>query len=197
MTDPSRAELLEHALEMSARGWRVLPLHYPTGDGCSCVVDGPVDARCDRQGKHPIARGGLSCATTDRVRIRRWWARRPWNVGVATGGGLLVLDIDPRHAGDVSLDALEAAHGELPRGVVACTGGGGLHLWYRYDVATGRVPCSVGKLGAGLDVRADGGLVVAPPSVHESGRLYGWELSSDPADVPLGDAPAWLLALGD
>jgi len=74
--------------------------------------------------------------------------------------------------------------------VEACTGGGGRHLLFRVD---GHVPCSVGKLGRGVDVRGDGGLIVAAPSVHASGRAYGWELSSDPAEVEVADAPAWLV----
>jgi len=189
----AREELLAAALSYAARGWSVLPLHYPTGDGCSCVVEGgAVTERCRDEGKHPVVSGGGS---RDPERIRRWWARKPWNVGVATGDGLLVVDVDPRHAGDVGLEALEATHGRLPLGVEACTGGGGRHLLYRYDVAGGRVPCSAGKLGPGLDVRASGGLIVAPPSVHASGGVYAWELSSDPAECEMVDAPAWLLAL--
>ncbi len=198
----NREALLEAALGYAARGWRVLPLHYPTGDGCSCVVErGGVDARCAHEGKHPAVKGGVASATVDPEKIRRWWARRPWNVGIATGAGvregasLVVVDVDPRHAGDIGLDELEAAHERLPPSVEACTGSGGRHLFYRYDPAGGRVPCSVAKLGAGVDVRGDGGLVVAPPSVHPSGRTYGWELSSDPAELDVVEAPTWLLTL--
>ncbi len=194
----TRDELLAAALSYAARGWRVVPLHYPTGDGCSCVVErAGVDARCPHEGKHPALRGGVTAGSVDPEKIRRWWASKPWNVGICTGAGtargLLVVDVDPRHAGDVGLDEFEHQHGRLPPTVEACTGGGGRHLLFAYDPATGRVPCSASKLGPGVDVRADGGLIVAPPSMHPSGRAYGWELSSDPAEVPVVDAPPSLL----
>lgn len=191
----TREELLAAALSYAAVGWRVVPLHYPTGDGCSCLSERGVDERCHDQGKHPAVKGGARAGTTDADRIRRWWAKRAWNVGICTGDGLLVVDIDPRHAGDIGLEWIEAKHGRLPVCVEALTGGRGRHLFFRYDPASGRVPCSAGKLGAGVDVRADGGLVVAPPSVHECGRVYGWELSGDPAEADVEDAPPWLLAL--
>ena len=167
----------------------MLPLRCPNGVGCSCVVDGPVGARCAGHDKPPATRHGAKDATTDRARIRRWWSRRRWNLGVATGGGVLVLDIDPRHAGDVALDTLEAAHGCLPRGVVACAKSGGS------TCGSATTPLAVASRAArGRSGRAstcaEGGLVVAPPPVHASGRTYGWELSSDPEDVALDDAPA-------
>ncbi len=131
--------------------------------------------------------------------ITAWYARSPRaNVGIVTGegSGLVVLDIDPRHGGDASLAALEQRHGPLPATVVALTGGGGRHVYFGHPGETMRN--KVG-LAPGIDLRGDGGLVVAPPSYHPSGRRYAWQPGHHPDDMPLAPLPAWLhdLALGD
>jgi hypothetical protein len=113
-------------------------------------------------------------------------------VAIRTGveSGLLVLDVDVPEGGAGALAALERAHGKLPMTATVLTGGGGQHLYFRH---TGQeVRNSAGRLGVGIDVRADGGYVVAPPTVHESGRHYVWTRSLD--RQPLADPPAWLLA---
>jgi hypothetical protein len=104
------------------------------------------------------------------------------NIGIATGAtaGLIVLDEDPQKGGTESLAALEAKYGPLPSTVEALTGGDGRHLYLRHPGPGMEVPSSVGKLGPGLDIRADGGYVIAPPSTHRSGRSYEWEVLHQP-----------------
>ena len=100
------------AAGLAGRGWPVMPCHHPVDDGCSC---GHAD--CASPGKHPRTRHGLQQATTDSGTIRRWWRRWPEaNVAVRTGArpdgaGVVVIDIDPAHGGDIALAALEAEHG--------------------------------------------------------------------------------------
>jgi len=115
------------------------------------------------------------------------------NLGLATGAasGLLVLDVDPAHGGTESLRALLNAHGvDVPETVTAATGGDGTHYYFRADGAS--FPSSAGRLGSGLDIRAEGGYVVAPPSLHLSGQPYEWAFPLSPDDVPLASVPAWL-----
>jgi hypothetical protein len=138
---------------------------------------------------------GVKEATTDKETVRRWWTQRPdANVGIATGvvSGIVVLDVDPRHGGDRSLAGFECQHGLLPKTVVAITGGGGRHLFFAY-------PCVVVRnaigLAPGLDVRGDGGYVIAPPSRHETGQLYRWVPGQSPSDVVPAECPQWLRAL--
>ncbi len=124
--------------------------------------------------------------------VARWWARWPdANLGIVTGSvsGLLVLDLDPDKGGRASLAALEAEFGRLPATLEVATGGGGRHYYFRHP--GGRVACAVG-LRPGLDLRGDGGYVVAPPSIHPSGRAY---LTVSPPSVEPAPAPAWLPAL--
>jgi putative DNA primase/helicase len=142
------------------------------------------------RGKVPLSANGLKDATTELARVDQWW-QRSWpgaNVGIRTGAGLLVLDVDPRDGGDDSLHELEREHGELPRTVQVVTGSGGAHYWFKCGEP---IRNSAGRLGPGIDIRGDGGYVVAPPSRHESGRLYEWE--NDPDETPLAPAPTWLL----
>ena len=182
------AARLDAALCYAARGWPVLALHTVLQDG-SCTCNGR--ARCSA-GKHPRWNRGLNEATLDPDRIRAWGRR--WeqsNIGIRTGAvsGLVVLDIDPRHGGDQTLQSLEQIHGPLEHTVECLTGGGGRHLYFAHP--GGKVPNSSGRLGPGLDVRGDGGYVVAPPSIHPRG-YYQWKVS--PKDVAeLAPTPSWLL----
>jgi len=174
--------LLVEALADAKRGWAILPLEPGKKTPHGALVP-----------------HGLLDATTDTVAIKRWWKLTPdAGIGIRTGAvsGLVVLDIDPRHGGDESLLELEGQHGTLPETVTALTGGGGQHAFFLHPGPTVLIRNSV-RLGglAGLDVRADGGYVVAPPSRHPNGRAYAWELSSHPDDIPLAVLPDWLREL--
>jgi hypothetical protein len=119
----------------------------------------------------------------------RWAAASPEaNIGIACGPAsrLLVLDIDPRNGGDASLEVLEAELGVLPHTVQANTGGGGFHLFFRATFGH-RLR---GKVGSGVDVKFAGGYVVAPPSIHASGRAYAWAAGRSPSELPLAELPA-------
>lgn len=164
----------EAALDYLARGWSVIP----------------VQAR----GKRPLIPWQIyqqRAATADDV--REWFARWPnAGVGVVTGAvsGLVVLDVDPRHGGDDSLAALEHAHGPLPETVEAVSGGGGRHLYFAHP--HGHVH-NRAALAAGIDLRGDGGFVVAPPSAHPSGRPYHWRGGHAAGRRALALLPRWLL----
>ncbi len=179
------SHMLQSALGYARRGWRVFPLHGIVNGRCTC---GRRD--CSSAGKHPLVRHGLKEAATEAARIHEWWRRWPLaNIGLASGktSGIVVIDIDlPR-----ALPSLDQLVHKLPSTLTGCTGGGGLHLIYRGNCAdlrctTSQVP-GIGPL-IGVDVRADGGYIVAPPSTHRSGTRYTW---LDP-NVEIADAPGWL-----
>jgi Bifunctional DNA primase/polymerase, N-terminal len=111
---------------------------------------------CESGGKRPLTYNGFWEATTNVRRVKAWWDRWPAaNMGVPTGerSGLLVLDVDPRDGGPQSLVALERQNGPLPSTVRSRTGGGGVHVFFRYP-AEKEVRNSAGWLGPGLDVGA-------------------------------------------
>lgn len=179
--------LMDAALKYAKRCWPVLPLHTPTGDGCSC--GNPL---CKKIGKHPRTPSGLSDATVDQELIRRWWTKWPdANIGILTGAksGLIVIDLDNAGGknGEQNFAAMAQAHGGTPETLIAKTGSGGKHLALKHP----NVPIknSVGKLAPGVDVRADGAYIVAAPSAHASGQPYRWLNEGH----ELADAPEWLL----
>jgi predicted transcriptional regulator len=139
----------------------------------------------------PKSKGGRGYldATTDPDQIRRWWTRWPnANIGIPTGErtGLLVLDVDAEKNGFTSLDALEKKHEPLPETTTVKTGGGGMHVYLDYPTGSG-IRNSTGQVGAGLDMRGEGGYVVAPPSRTHKGPYA--VLNRFPRAAP----PKWLL----
>src|SRR5262249_32098286 len=146
-------------------------------------------------GKHPMRRlvpHGLHDATNDTATVERWWRSCTHaNIGIRTGGasGLVVLDVDDE-AGRLALRGLVAANGRFEARWVR-TGSGGWHAYFAHPGSP--VRNSAGRLGEGLDVRGDGGYVVAPPSVHQSNRRYRWARPDDSAELPL--MPGWLVEL--
>ncbi|THJ44737.1 bifunctional DNA primase/polymerase [Candidatus Frankia alpina] len=157
-----RLSLRHAALFYAGLGWPVVPVASP-------------DAAVARPGKQPLVRDWPSVASTSPGQIRAWWERWPdANVGIVTGprSGLGVLDLDVDKGGVASLSALESRVGCLPGTVTVVTGSGGAHLYYRHP----GVPLlsAADVYGPGLDVRGDGGLVVAPPSRHPCGHRYAW-----------------------
>ncbi len=148
---------------------------------------------CRMRGKDPLTKHGVKEASKDPATIRAWWKRWPKaNIAIATGAasGIVVLDADEKVGGRETLATLEEENGRLPEAPTVLTGGGGLHVYF-HDPSG--VRNSAGALGLGLDVRADGGYVIAPPSIHPNGSKYAWEVSSRIDDVTLPDVPAWLL----
>jgi hypothetical protein len=182
----STSPLLEAALNHAARGRKVIPLHTFAEGLCTC--ESPT---CGSPAKHPLTPNGVHGATTDETTIRRWWQEADIaNVGVATGQGLLVLDIDAKHGGLESLARLEADHGPLPTTPTVSTGGGGRH--YYFGLPEGETVGNRAGIASGVNIRADGGYVVAPPSLHASGRRYEW---LTPPNTPTAEPPAWLMAI--
>ena len=155
--------------------------------------------------KHPygkLAPNGSLSATTETGVIKHWWGylAPEANLGVVTNR-LVVVDVDPRHGGDKSFRALEAEHGEIPKTWRVITGGGdgGEHILFAcrdgIEVANVVAEQTIDPpLGRGIDIRARGGYIVAPPSRHISGRVYAWSVDHHPQDVPLAPAPDWLIA---
>ena len=161
--------LLEAALANATRGWPVFPCHTPLEDACSCQKG----KDCSRIGKHPRTTNGLKDATTDEERIRHWWTKWPdANIGLVAGhiSGLVILDVDGQKNGYKSLVALEQHYGALPETVMQSTGRGS-HIFFAHPGV--RITNDVEKkLGPGLDIRGDGGYIIAAPSLHVSRKRY-------------------------
>ena len=176
------ADALTAALDYAERGLRVLP-----------IMPG---------GKRPPMRAWQDAATTDPETIRLWWTGlySDHGVGIATGAGsgVFVLDVDVSDgkAGDETLRTLEDSYGQLTDTLRTITGSGGAHHYYRMPAGVEIRNDAGRKLGPGLDIRGEGGQVVAPPTIHPTtGMAYAWEDGCGPDEVAIAEAPGWLLAM--
>lgn len=166
----------------------VIPLHWIERGKCSCGVRG-----CS-SGKHPLTQNGVKDGTKDVYLIRQWWAKWPKaNIGIVCGrkSGIFVLDVDVDEEidGRDTIRELESKYGELPITPIQITGSGGMHYIFKHnDNVTNKV-----KFFPGLDTKSEGGYIVAAPSTHVSGREYAWEVNNHILDVPIVNAPKWLL----
>jgi len=156
----------ETARTYAERGWPVFP--------------------CKPGGKTPITPAGFKDASTDPEQISRWWRDHPQaNIGIPTGAaGLVVVDVDVKNgaSGLESLQALVAELGpEIAETAVARTPSGGRHYIYRANGHSLRN--SAGRLGPGLDVRAEGGYIIAPGSQTPQGS-YEWITNCEPVELP-------------
>lgn len=150
--------------------------------------------------KNPLTPNGCYDAKTNPDAINFWWGKWPdANVAVATGSisGILVIDLDYKPEenkdGPAELQAWERETGyKLPETITAVSGSGGQHLYYRYDPTKIKVKSKVDLIW-GIDVRAEGSCVIAPPSVHACGREYFWDISPD--DMPMAEADEAVFAL--
>lgn len=154
--------LNEALLLATEHKFRVLPVKPPAWGGSSI-------------GKVPLIKDWVRLATTNGDQIEKWWAQWPdANIGIATGkeSGIFVLDVDVATGGLESAEQL-FKQSAWPNAPIVRTGSGGLHFYFAYD---GSFPLrnSVSELGPGLDIRCEGGYVVAPPSLHASGKRYEW-----------------------
>jgi hypothetical protein len=180
---------LRSALDAADRGWQVFPCHgIDRRLRCAC---GRAD--CGSPGKHPLLKHGLTEATTDTHVLASWWRRWPQaNLAVRTGveSGLVVVDVDPP-IGFASLTSLEQTNASLDRTCIVRTGSGGAHYYFAHPGGGARIANRASSvLGQGIDIRGDGGYVIAPPSLHASGNSYVREAHGEPPPMP-----TWLVEL--
>src|SRR6266545_645112 len=169
------SDLAAGALAYASRGWPIFPLVPWT--------------------KRPYAGSRGLHATTDPHVTAARWARHPQaNIGIRTGltAGLVVIDLDQPDGPRAWMALVQAHEPREPVTLRALTPRGGVHLYFQHpeDISE-PIRNSAGKLGPGIDVRGEGGLVVAPPSQVAGGGRYWWD---GPASEP-GPLPAWLLEL--
>lgn len=172
-------------------GLAILPLHGIRDGKCTCNKP-----QCGSPGKHPLTKTGLKEATLDVDTALSWLKQWPWmNIGIATGaaslgpdgGGIFVIDIDGEQ-GEQSIAELEQRYCLLPETWEQLTGRG-RHLIFKRPA---KAPSKAG-VAQGIDLRGDGGYIVAEPSTHASGKSYMWKALRSPEETPLLELPeAWL-----
>jgi hypothetical protein len=175
----------EQALQLAELGWRILPIKPGQ--------------------KRPPMASWQHAATNNPRTIHNWYngLYKDHGIGIATGPqpngqNLIVVDIDehdPAKSGTSTLRDLEKRYGALPFTVRATTGSNGQHIYLLAPPSVEIRNDAGSRLGVGIDIRGDGGQVLAPPTVHPNGNLYQWQLGMSPADVEPAPMPAWMLGL--
>lgn len=185
MAEPAQDVNLDWALYYHRLGWSVVPVR--PGHKLPAVKWAEFQQRR---------------ATEEEIRL--WWSGdyRGHGIGLITGeiSGFFVIDVDDKELegknGSEVLRTLESQRGALPETTEAKTGSGGRHLLFRHPGLGIRVMTrkDIGP-GRGLDVRGDGGFIVAPPSLHACGNLYAWGVDTGPEEIMPALAPDWLVDL--
>lgn len=207
------SKLATAAIKYAEKGYRVFPLE-PRGktpiDPCdACLTRLPAKEKdtgiktCRKCGAtYPDGTRGVHTASTDLARVESWWRQYPdANIGIATGRGLLVVDIDGE-IGAATLARLTDEYGPLPLTPTQKTGKGRHYLF----TVEGEVRNTTGRLGAiedaegkrlpsGIDTRGDGGYIVGGPSIHPNGEPYTWDADARPSQLAAAPCPAWILGL--
>lgn len=192
---------LDHALLLAERGYLTFALNSGGKPFANCEA-----CRTD----HHVAEDYLSCrcllchgtyaGTDDPERLGEMWTEHPESlIGIRTGlaSNFFVLDFDVHEGGADGLRTLREMKnaGVLPQTVTALTGGGGVHLYYRYPEGVQVTNDNRGKLGPGADVKGDGGFVIAPPSRKSGRKAYRWYPGRSPEEQRLADCSAAVLAI--
>tara|TARA_R100000365_G_scaffold101_5_gene351 strand:+ start:1921 stop:4338 length:2418 start_codon:yes stop_codon:yes gene_type:complete len=157
--------LLDSALDYANRGWYVFPL---------------------KQGSKIPFLKWKDEATRDEEKIKAWWAKNPnYNIAIVTGekSGIIAMDIDPRSGGTETLFELVTKHEALPHTTAFKTGGGGMHYIFQHPNFKVTTTSNVFE---GIDSKGDGGYIIAPPSLHASGKRYEVQTIGT-----LAQAPTW------
>lgn len=140
----------------------------------------------DKRPLGSLVPNGLKHASRDPAIIRDWWRRAPEaNIGVVTGGGTFVIDLDGPEAKSAWAEMC-GRNGDIPKTLCTKTARG----WHLFFSASQEIPNSASMLGPKIDVRGEGGYVVAPRSIHPDGPVY--EIVRD---LPIAEAPRWLTDL--
>jgi len=190
-------QFIEGAQKWVTMGFDTILLHGIVTDeifGSECTC--PKGPLCRSAGKHPLMAGWQSDNIYWRPPTKEVWRHQKSdsNLGVRMGchpkgAEWIAIDVDG-DKGAESMRKLVAAYGALPATLTQRTGSGGQHLIFAWagdadDSRTWKLPTtSSGKIGPGVDIRGEGGLIVAAPSMHVSGRRY--EITNDvpPAILP-------------
>jgi hypothetical protein len=173
---------LEVAVAYATHGWAVFPVP-------------PGTKRSYKSAEHSDGRAwGM---TRNAAEIRADFTRWPdAGIGIPTGAvnGIIVVETDTvaGHGidGSNSLAQLETKHGALPDTLQAISPSGSVHRYFKHPGAGIKIISSASELGAAIDVRGDGGMVIAPPTVRTGVGVYRWINRN-----PIAEPPAWLVKI--
>lgn len=182
-------EKAKAAVALIKKGFEIVVLHGIDKYGnCTCSHG----SKCTKSGKHPLYKGWQSKATMSETEILAVLKKYPnANFAIDVGKKVFVVDTDAAHGGFESLKP----YGKMKKTVSVKTGGGGSHQYYQRPEGM-KIPNIVDLL-RGVDIKADGGLIVIPGSKHKSGNFYEWMPGCSPDEIEIAEPDSWLFELID
>ena len=198
MAEPN--EFLQAAIEYLNLGWSVVSAHHVEGFDeallkCSCK-----QTNCPNPGKHPNKRWtAYQHAAPTEQEVASWWDRKPnSNIAIVTGkiSKLVIVDIDPRHGGDVTWENIKQEF-DVPETLTAISANGGQHIYFEHP--GDREVQGIVNVDTGIDIRADGNIIIAPPSKNytrdrdgqwKPTEYYWWD--GGPSETPIAPMPAFI-----
>ncbi len=164
-------QLIEILTSYVERGWPVFPIK--SGD------------------KKPLTEHGFKDASTVPAQINKWMKKYPnanWAIATGSTSGVFVVDADLKTGGRTAWVALCNEHDPITT-LVAQSGGGGLHYYFKYPNSGRKIKSGTGVLAPGIDIKGDGGYIIVPPSITQAPYIF----DVPPTKVEVADAPEWLL----
>lgn len=158
--------MLNEALLLADKGFRVIPCN----------------------GKIPLIKKWQINATNNSDKIKELWNSHEYNIGILTGASdnnLVVIDCDVKDEVNGTNNFLEFLKNEnidLPNTLTATSGRGGKHYYFRSKSTNIKTGTNV--IDTGIDIRANGGFIIAPPSLHANGNHYMWDNDFAIAELP-------------
>ncbi len=162
-------------------GIDIFPIYHIENGSCSCPAK-----QCKSKGKHPQTNKGFQDASTNIQILNIWFQNKILNLGMPTGNGIYILDIDPRNGGLDSFETIQKKYKFSPQTLTVKTGGNGYHCYYKSYLDLPKV----GNLYPGIDFLGRGSYAIIPPSNHISGNNYSWSAKYKFLD----DLPEFIIA---
>lgn len=158
--------MLNEALNLASKGFRIIP--------------------CKE--KIPQIKKWQINATNNSDIIKELWSKSDYNIGILTGAdgeNIVVIDCDIKediNGVDNFIKFIDEKKIILPNTLTATSGRGGKHYYFRSK--SSNIKSGTNIFDKGIDIRANGGFIIAPPSLHPNGNRYSWDNSSTIADLP-------------
>lgn len=192
------------SLKLVKEGYSIFPIHIARrieGEvACTCGKVYPESHPKSCRGKHPVVKFTVKTINDKKSKYEKrenpsdYWLNRdpPYGIGIHCGKShIWVLDIDGKEGMD-ELKVFTDKYGELPKTRTIQSGSGGIHYYWAAWEKNLIISSSNKQISGNIDIKGNdkNSYVVAPPTMHLSGKRYEYINRCPPID-----APEWLIKI--
>lgn len=155
--------------------WKIFPIYAPVQNKCSCN-----NPNCSSPAKHPLVFNSFRSATNNVSLIQTWLNKYPlcnWAIATGRSSNLIIVDVDLDKNGGESIKLLK-----IPATYTVLSGNG-YHYYFSLPPKYHNLRSFTAIL-PGVDIKANGGYIIAPPSTHINGHQYEIYLDMPPVPFP-------------